>query len=210
MAESGGYRSIDYSSQVGGRLAYFPDDFKEYVDTQLSCSPVEDYDRDFIGWVFQRRHEPELPPILLHYILDLNYKIKDVLRKYLLDCYVRLHPTLVQFWAPTMTMEGKSYLTTQNQRFALATRVRRIGDVKGLCGYRMISKDYKFYMDRESSDEQLGVPGRVFNHGLPESTPNVEYYSIKEYPLCCFTLPSCTIFGYPGVLSFYPNMCWCT
>ncbi|CAL5442758.1 unnamed protein product [Camellia sinensis] len=38
-------------------------------------------------------------------------------------------------------------------------------------------------MDTESSDEQLGVPGRVFNHGFPEFSPNVEYYSIKEYPL---------------------------
>ncbi|KAL7189107.1 hypothetical protein ACSBR1_038885 [Camellia fascicularis] len=81
-------------------------------------------------------------------------------------------------------MEGRSYLTTQNQPFALSTFDASIDDVegpvKGLCGYRMISMDYKFYMDRESSDEQLGVPGRVFNHGFPESTPNVEYYPIKE------------------------------
>ncbi|KAL7189105.1 hypothetical protein ACSBR1_038883 [Camellia fascicularis] len=89
---------------------------------------------------------------------------------------------LLQFWAP-MTMEGRSYLTTQNQPFALFTLVSRIDDVKGVCGYRMISMDYKFYMDRESSDEQLGVPGRVFKHGFPESTPNVKYYSIKENPL---------------------------
>ncbi|GMQ05822.1 hypothetical protein CsSME_00050682 [Camellia sinensis var. sinensis] len=85
-------------------------------------------------------------------------------------------------------MDGRPYLTTQNQPFALCTLPRRIDDdvkepVKGLCGYRMISMDYKVYMDRESSDEQLGVPGRVFNHGFPEFTPNVEYYSIKEYPL---------------------------
>ncbi|KAL7167770.1 hypothetical protein ACSBR2_038266 [Camellia fascicularis] len=119
-------------------------------------------------------------------ILGLKEKIKDLLGK----CVRRLfeYPTLFQFWAPTMTMEGRSYLTTQNQPFALSTSVRRIdddvkGSVKGLCGYRMISMDYKFYMDRESSDEQLGVPGRVFNHGFPESTPNVKYYSIKEYPL---------------------------
>ncbi|XP_028103476.1 protein NLP7-like [Camellia sinensis] len=87
-----------------------------------------------------------------------------------------------------MTMEDRSYLTTQNQPFALSTFDTRIDDdvkgpVRGLCGYRMISKDYKFYTDRESSDEQLGAPGRVFNHGFPELTPNVEHYSIKEYPL---------------------------
>ncbi|KAI7988585.1 Protein NLP7 [Camellia lanceoleosa] len=86
-----------------------------------------------------------------------------------------------------MTMDGRSYLTTQNQPFALHIfdmideDVK--GHVKGLCGYRMISKDYKFYMDRESSDEQLGVPGRAFKQGFPEFSPNVEYYSIKEYPL---------------------------
>ncbi|CAL5442700.1 unnamed protein product [Camellia sinensis] len=112
--------------------------------------------------------------------MDPKKKIKDVLRKCILNWFG--YPTVFQFWAP-MTMDGRSYLTTQNQPFALSTFDIRIDEVKGLCGYRMISMDYKFYMDRESSDEQLGVPGRVFNHGFPEFTPNVEYYSIKEYPL---------------------------
>ncbi|CAL5437819.1 unnamed protein product [Camellia sinensis] len=141
--------------------------------------------------------EPRRRPIRTssEYILDLKKKIKDLLRKCLLDFFI--DPSLLQFWAPTMTMEGRSYLTTQNQPFALSTYTSiddlplstytRIDDlegpVKGLCGYRMISMDYKFYMDRESSDEQLGVPGRAFKQGFPEFSPNVEYYSIKEYPL---------------------------
>ncbi|THG09674.1 hypothetical protein TEA_014618 [Camellia sinensis var. sinensis] len=85
MAESDGYSppfDIPFeasSDEEGTVAAYFPDDFKQYVDTQLNCCPV--------------------------------------------------------------VYDGK-------------------GPVKGLCGYRMISKHYKFYMDRESSDEQLGVPGR--------------------------------------------------
>ncbi|KAL7189148.1 hypothetical protein ACSBR1_038920 [Camellia fascicularis] len=183
MAESDGYSPpFDYSSDEEGRVeAYFPDDFKQYVDTQLNrCVVVNGY---LDGWVFWRREDDqsEHPPS----IFDLKKKIKYVLRKCLLNWFE--YPSLVQFWAPTMTMEGRSYLTTQNQPFALCTfdvwsdDVK--GHVKGVCGYRMISKDYKFYMDRESSDEQLGVPGRVFNHGFPEFTPNVEHYSIKEYPL---------------------------
>ncbi|KAF5936064.1 hypothetical protein HYC85_027193 [Camellia sinensis] len=32
------------------------------------------------------------------------------------------------------------------------------------------------------SDEHLGLLGRVFRHQLLESTPNVQYYSRKEYP----------------------------
>ncbi|CAL5437837.1 unnamed protein product [Camellia sinensis] len=172
----------EISDEEGRVAAYFPDDFKQYVDTQLNrCPLVDDVDGGdiFCGWVFWSREDDqfELPPN----ILDLKKKIKDIRRKGVLSC-IR-YPTLIQFWAPTMTMDGRSYLTTQNQPFALSTFDTRIDDVKGFCGYRMISKDYKFYMDRQSSDEQLGVPGRVFKRGFPECSPNVEYYSIKEYPL---------------------------
>ncbi|XP_028119474.1 protein NLP7-like [Camellia sinensis] len=178
MAES------DFSRDEEGRVAaYFPDDFKQYEDAQLNrCPVVDNYDEEniFCGWVFWSREDDQSdhPPD----ILDLKKKIKDVLRQLSQRWFGC--PTLAQFWVPTMTTEGRSYLTTENQPFALCTLDRRIDDdVKELCGYRMISKDYKFYMDSESSDEQLGVPGRVFKHGLPECTPNVEYYSIKEYPL---------------------------
>ncbi|CAL5360265.1 hypothetical protein CsSME_00050705 [Camellia sinensis var. sinensis] len=187
MAKSDGYNSpFDYSSDEEKEIeAYFPDDFKQYVDTQLNRCPLVRPDCGFFGgWVFWSREDDqsEHPPN----ILDLKKKIKYVLRKWLLDWFE--YPSLVQFWASTMTMEDRSYLTTQNQPFALSTFDTRIDDdvkgpVRGLCGYRMISKDYKFYTDRESSDEQLGAPGRVFNHGFPELTPNVEHYSIKEYPL---------------------------
>ncbi|KAF5935408.1 hypothetical protein HYC85_026537 [Camellia sinensis] len=139
MAESDGYIPSDFSSDEEGRVpAYFPDDFKQYVDTQLNRCPVVDGRDILCGWVFWSREDDqsEHPPN----ILDLKQKIKDVLRQF-------------------------------------------DDDVKGVCGYRMISMGYKFYMDRESSDQQLGVPGRVFNHGFPEFSPNVEYYSIKEYPL---------------------------
>ncbi|KAL7195519.1 hypothetical protein ACSBR1_035699 [Camellia fascicularis] len=35
---------------------------------------------------------------------------------------------------------------------------------------------------RETTEQQLGLPSRVFKHQLVESSPNVEYYSNKEYP----------------------------
>ncbi|BFG18789.1 hypothetical protein CerSpe_050630 [Prunus speciosa] len=48
-------------------------------------------------------------------------------------------------------------------------------------GGRMASLMYMFSVDGES-DGMLGLPGRVFQQKLPEWTPNVQYYSIKEYP----------------------------
>ncbi|XP_028124120.1 protein NLP6-like [Camellia sinensis] len=200
MAESDGYNSpFDYSSDEEEEIeAYLPDDFKQYVDTQLNRCPLVHHDCGFFcGWFFWSREDDhsEHPPSVWDFyydqsehppnILDLKKKIKYVLRECLLDWFH--YPSLVQFWAPTMTMEGQSYLTTQNQPFVLYTSNLggddSKGDVKGVCEHRMISKDYKFYTNRESSDEQLGAPGRVFNHGFPEFTPNVEHYSIKEYPL---------------------------
>ncbi|CAL5437829.1 unnamed protein product [Camellia sinensis] len=177
MAESDGYsdeegRLAAISDEEGRVAAYFPDDFKQYLDTQLNRCPV--YDNDFLcGWVYWSREDDqsEHPPKMIKYVLR---------KRLLCSCG---YPTLLQFWAPKMTTDGRSYLTTQNQPFALPRFDRRIDDVKGLCEYKMISMDYKFYIDRESSDEQLGVPGRAFKQGFPEFSPNVEYYSIKEYPL---------------------------
>ncbi|KAG5532353.1 hypothetical protein RHGRI_026845 [Rhododendron griersonianum] len=40
----------------------------------------------------------------------------------------------------------------------------------------------KFYADAESGEDQLGLPGRVFLNKLPEYTPHVEHYTLKEYP----------------------------
>ncbi|KAF7116983.1 hypothetical protein RHSIM_RhsimUnG0007400 [Rhododendron simsii] len=54
-----------------------------------------------------------------------------------------------------------------------------------LCSYRMgMCREYnnKFYADAESGEEQLGLPGRVFLNKLPECTPDVWHYTLKEYP----------------------------
>ncbi|CAL5362183.1 unnamed protein product [Camellia sinensis] len=66
MAEPDGYSPFDKEGTIA---ADFPDDFKEYVDTQLNCCPVvHDYTgKDiFCGWVFWSREDDqsEHPPIL--------------------------------------------------------------------------------------------------------------------------------------------------
>ncbi|KAL7217466.1 hypothetical protein ACSBR2_010838 [Camellia fascicularis] len=104
---------------------------------------------------------------------ELKDEIKCVVGK--LFSRSRIDALLVQYWAPIIT-DGQAILTTQNQPFALSKIY------KGLCWYRMISKHYKFYVDGETTEQQLGLPSRVFKHQLVESSPNVEYYSNKEYP----------------------------
>ncbi|KAG8659022.1 hypothetical protein MANES_02G006700v8 [Manihot esculenta] len=47
-------------------------------------------------------------------------------------------------------------------------------------GARMVSLTYIFSLDGEFECEP-GLPGRVFRQKLPEWTPNVQYYSSKEY-----------------------------
>ncbi|TYI11601.1 hypothetical protein ES332_A09G218200v1 [Gossypium tomentosum] len=80
---------------------------------------------------------------------------------------------LAQVWAPIKT-GGRYVLTTSGQPFVLDP------NSNGLHQYRMVSLMYMFSVDGES-DKQLGLPGRVFLQKLPEWTPNVQYYSSKEY-----------------------------
>ncbi|PON44974.1 NIN-like transcription factor [Parasponia andersonii] len=81
---------------------------------------------------------------------------------------------LTQIWAPVKN--GCRYvLTTSGQPFVLDP------DSNGLHQYRMASLLYMFSVDGETN-EVLGLPGRVFRQKLPEWTPNVQYYSIREYP----------------------------
>ncbi|XP_026441022.1 protein NLP6-like [Papaver somniferum] len=80
---------------------------------------------------------------------------------------------LAQVWAPVK--KGDRYvLTTSGQPFVLDAHNN------GLLQYRTVSLMYIFSLDGES-DRDLGLPGRVFRQKLPEWTPNVQYYSDKEY-----------------------------
>nr|XP_043629978.1 protein NLP7-like isoform X2 [Erigeron canadensis] len=80
---------------------------------------------------------------------------------------------LAQIWAPVKN-KGRNVLTTSGQPFVLDP------NCTGLHQYRMASLMYVFSLDGET-DGVLGLPGRVFRHKLPEWTPNVQYYSDKEY-----------------------------
>ncbi|XP_068665468.1 protein NLP6-like [Aristolochia californica] len=81
---------------------------------------------------------------------------------------------LVQVWAPVKNGD-KYVLTTSGQPFVLDPHSN------GLLQYRTVSLMYLFSVDGES-DGDLGLPGRVFRQKQPEWTPNVQYYSSKEYP----------------------------
>ncbi|CAL5390355.1 unnamed protein product [Camellia sinensis] len=55
--------------------------------------------------------------------------------------------------------------------------------IQALCGYRMICMDSKFDIDFDGGKTcEQHLAGRVFKHQFPKSTPNVEFYSITEYP----------------------------
>ncbi|CAL5437815.1 unnamed protein product [Camellia sinensis] len=128
--------TLKIAESEGRVAAYFPDDFTKYVDTQLNCRPVvqnrDDGEFIFAGWVFWSREDDQSEHP--QNIFDFKDKIKDVLQRCL--PYWFRYPTLFQFWAPTMTMEARSYLTTQNQPFAFCTLDDDDveGPVKGLCG----------------------------------------------------------------------------
>ncbi|KAI4351722.1 hypothetical protein L6164_006049 [Bauhinia variegata] len=80
---------------------------------------------------------------------------------------------LAQVWAPVRN--GNRYvLTTSGQPFVLDPHSN------GLNQYRTVSLTYMFPVDGEN-DGIVGLPGRVFQQKLPEWTPDVQYYSRKEY-----------------------------
>ncbi|CAH8382561.1 unnamed protein product [Eruca vesicaria subsp. sativa] len=81
---------------------------------------------------------------------------------------------LAQVWAPVKNRNGRYLLTTSGQPFVLGP------NSNGLNQYRMVSLTYMFSLDSEREGE-LGLPGRVFRKKLPEWTPNVQYYSSKEF-----------------------------
>lgn len=92
--------------------------------------------------------------------------------RYIIESTEHQH-VLAQIWAPVKN-RGRYVLTTLGQPFVLDPHSN------GLHQYRTVSLTYMFSVDGES-DGDLGLPGRVFRQKLPEWTPDVQYYSSKEY-----------------------------
>ncbi|KAF5949530.1 hypothetical protein HYC85_011523 [Camellia sinensis] len=166
---------------------YLSDDFKEYMYKELNWLPFyfSSLPKYLDGGVFWSREddEPQRPSTLPDSdISNLNKIIRDLLCRIIQHWIGR--PILVQFWAPITTKEGRSFLTTRNQPFSLMRLFcyDRLG-IEGICGYRMICMDSKFDIDLDGGKTcEQHLPARVFKHQFPESTPNVEFYSITEYP----------------------------
>ncbi|KAG6520278.1 hypothetical protein ZIOFF_017316 [Zingiber officinale] len=81
---------------------------------------------------------------------------------------------LAQVWAPAKNGD-RCVLTTSGQPFVLDPQSTT------LLQYRTVSLMYIFSVDEDECDAYLGLPGRVFTKKMPEWTPNVQYYSSKEY-----------------------------
>lgn len=81
---------------------------------------------------------------------------------------------LIQLWVP-ISQAGRRFLTTQEQPFSLETNCMR------LANYRDISVRYQFSAEEDSQDE-AGLPGRVFLGKVPEWTPDVQFFKSDEYP----------------------------
>lgn len=115
---------------------------------------------------------------LLPAALDENSDVSCVIKEKMMQALRYLKEStkqhvLVQVWAPIKN-GGRCVLTTSEQPFILDPRST------GLLKYRTVSLMYVFSADGES-DGDLGLPGRVFRQKLPEWTPNVQFYSRKEY-----------------------------
>ncbi|XP_059654650.1 protein NLP6-like [Cornus florida] len=107
----------------------------------------------------------------------ITKKIKSALLH--LNTYYHNDQVLIQFWVPIRTETG-CFLLTSDQPFGLTYLD------EGLLEYRKHCLNYKINVDGE--EEQLGLPGRVFRKKLHEYIPDVQYYSIQEYPQRSFAL----------------------
>lgn len=107
---------------------------------------------------------------------------------------------LAQVWAPVKS-GGRHVLTTLGQPFVLDPNTNRLHQ------YRMLSLMYMFSVDSEN-DGELGLPGRVFRQKLPEWTPNVQYYTSKEFSRLNHAL-HCDVRGTLALPVFEPSGQYC-
>ncbi|CAL5359383.1 unnamed protein product [Camellia sinensis] len=188
----------------------FPSDFKSYVKNHQLLCEIGDCNW---GWIFSsgedglRERPPPPPPFsgnLQNHtdIIDETFiaaypqfieALKNLFREIILKSDAQV---LVQFWK-FIEIGGKRLLTIRHQPFSLSNMD------EGLCLYRLMSLDYECYVDGES-EEDLGLLNRVFRHQQQESTPNVRYYSCKEYPRRDHAI-ACNIWGSQVIPLFEPS-----
>ncbi|KAI3896243.1 hypothetical protein MKW92_004362 [Papaver armeniacum] len=82
---------------------------------------------------------------------------------------------LIQIWVPVKRGD-RQFLVTDDQPFTTLD-----SNCQNLRSYRKISMKFEFPAD-DDSKESVGLPGRVFLEKVPEWTPNVQLFSIDEYP----------------------------
>ncbi|OEL18918.1 Protein NLP6 [Dichanthelium oligosanthes] len=89
---------------------------------------------------------------------------------------------LVQVWAPARD-GGRRVLATRGQPFVLAPP-----QCHRLFQYRTVSLTHAFPVGGAGVPGERGLPGRVFDAGVPEWTPNVQYYGTGEYARISYAL----------------------
>ncbi|XP_028052393.1 protein NLP7-like [Camellia sinensis] len=206
MAEIGFFlRTENRTDDDDDMIRDFPHDFKSYVKNHQLLCQRGDYN---IGWVFSSCERlPPPPPFsgnlqnhtdIIDETLIAAYPqfidaLKNLFREIILKSAAQV---LVQFWK-VIEIGGKRLLTIQHQPFSLSYID------EGLCLYRLMSLDNECYVDGES-EEDLGLLNRVFRHQQEESTPNVRYYSCKEYPQRDHAIV-CNIWGSRAIPLFEPS-----
>ncbi|CDO98518.1 unnamed protein product [Coffea canephora] len=176
--------------------------FLDYIGTKLHTSvstsrkslcvfwDEEDDESDSYQTLFSQVGPPLLPPPIVKDKIKIALQHVDLL-------YNRA--MLAQFWVPVM-IGGRRFLKSSDQPFGL-TCLR-----KGLCSYRKLCLNYYYCTDNTCSSDGgaddvdvdvdrnggggvresvllTGPPSRVFLRGLPEYSPNVEFYADSEYAL---------------------------
>ncbi|KAG0454850.1 hypothetical protein HPP92_024142 [Vanilla planifolia] len=145
-----------------------------------NCRPTEtagtsDREEEEGGGQVGKLRPLPIPILAMDGISDSSYLIKERMMQALRYFKESTdQQVLVQVWVP-VKRGNRFVLTTSGQPFVLDPHTN------GLLQYRTVSSRYLFSFD-ENTDWNVGLPGRVFRLKFPEWTPNVQYYSNKEYP----------------------------
>ncbi|KAL0435532.1 UNVERIFIED_CONTAM: protein NLP6 [Sesamum radiatum] len=154
---------------------YTTAEFLEYMSSNLLILPSNPENHN-VYWFKEAGgdgHPPQAQPAMFINQAAVRERIKLGLQS--LTWYF-WESVLIQFWEPRIS-NGQRFLTTSSQPFSL----KRL--FKGLSWYRKQCTNHRVAVDEGAKAEELGPLGRVFLNGQPESSPDVRFYSIKEYPL---------------------------